>query len=151
MLTRNRLRLLLVLLAALTAIVVVVATGDDQKELLFDEHPGARGVAADRAFVELIVPEERVRMALAKRALVRADHDALRRFAARISRQTGSEIGDLLGLVPSIDADVPRGFGPPVAQASADSGAQGGSKDLHIPQTTVACSSAPIAPEPRTT
>jgi uncharacterized protein (DUF305 family) len=121
----KRPRLVLVLLAGLAVVVWVVTTGDEHKDLLFDEHPGARGVAADRAFVELVVPEERVRMALAKAAHADVHHLALGHFAARISRQTRAERRELLAIAPEIDADIPRGFGPSVAQGDADSGALG--------------------------
>ena len=110
------------LLLAVGAFLFVIKTGDDKSELLFDEHPHAQGVAIDRAFVELMVPEERVRIALAKVARGRAEHWVLRRFAARSILRSRAEAKALLSFSGPIDADVPPGLTPPEAQGSGDSG-----------------------------
>lgn len=118
-------RLTAALMLAVGAIAFVTTNGDDQSSLLFEEHPDARGVAADRAFVELMVPELRVRIALAKAARGRAYSAPLRAFAARSVRRSRRESRLLLKLAPIVDADIPRGFSPPPAQGRADSGVLG--------------------------
>lgn len=106
-------------------LVAVVASSDGDLSLLWNRHTGAQGVAADRAFLELTVPEERVRIALAKAGRAHAEHAMLRRFAARTVRCSRREMRKLLAFAGPIDADVPDGFTPPFEQGRADSGALG--------------------------
>lgn len=119
------LRLAAVLLLAAAAILLVTKTGSDQSSLLFEKHPHAQGVAMDRAFVELMVPEERVRIALAKAACARAGHRALRRFAAGSFARSRAEAQALLAFAGPIDADVPSGLTPSAEQGGGDSGGLG--------------------------
>lgn len=114
--------------AAVVAVALtsfIATTGKNRSSLLFEEHPNAVGAAVDRAFVELMVPEERVRLGLAVQAASGAEHPRLRRIARLTKTSSGHELRRLLWFEAAIDADVPPGATLSYAQGRADSGALG--------------------------
>ena len=117
------LRLLAALLVA--GAFLTLALTDAQPANLLKSRSGAKGVAIDRAFVELMVPTERRFIALARIARSKASHGELRRVARRWIPKRRAEIRALLRVAPGIEAQVPDGAVPPLAQGSGDSGALG--------------------------
>lgn len=113
-------------LASLTGVgllvIVLVSSGND-RSLLWNRHEGAQGVAVDRAFVELLLPLNRRFISLASQMQRSSGHPALRRVASRLIAVRQREDHELARLSQPIEAQVAPGPYPPVAQASADSGA----------------------------
>ena len=125
MIGRDQLRWIIVSAVGIGLIVSSVSAGGNEQALEDATAIRGAGVAADRSFVELLIPLNRQMAALSRVARVEASRPQLRRFAARQLSEFPRLNRRLTRFADLIGARVAASGLPPLLQIEGDSGSLG--------------------------